>query len=486
MKTIGQLADLLEDAVIIGNRDTVITGIEHDSRKVQQGTLFVCIPGVHVDGHKFIPQAVAAGASAIVTTREDVEVPQGIAVLRVKELQPALDTIVPYFHDYPARKMRVVGITGTNGKTTTSYITRAILRKAGYKVGLIGTIQIMIEDEVLPIHNTTPDVVELQHTLAMMRDKGMDYVVMEVSSHALDQNRVAGIEFDTAVFTNLTQDHLDYHKTFDNYLAAKKILFLNAKKAVVNVDDPYADRIMEGLSIPILTFGVRDRADLSATNIDITTRGVQFDLHTPVGDCRMNLPIPGLFSVFNAMGSVGLALSIGLPLDRIKEGLESMTSVSGRLEPVSAGKNVPFSVFVDYAHTPDALENVLKTIREFAKRRVICVFGCGGNRDRAKRPIMGEIAGRFSDLAIITSDNPRNENPMDIIDTIEEGVKRSGTHYLVIENRRDAIAHALELAEPEDVVLIAGKGHENYQEINGTKYHFDDKEIVEELLRKRV
>ena len=390
------------------------------------------------------------------------------------------------FYGYPQREMQMLGVTGTNGKTTTTYMLKAIAEHAGKKVGIIGTIRNMIGQESLPTDRTTPESVDLFRLLRVMADARVDLVVMEVSSHALEQYRVHGIRFDVALFTNLTQDHLDYHKTFDNYLAAKKLLFQNAKKAVVNVDDPYAGRIMEGLSIPILTFGVRDRADLAASNIDITTAGVQFDLHTPAGDCRMNLPIPGLFSVFNAMGSVGLGLSIGVRLDCIKEGLESMTSVSGRLEAVTAGKNVPFSVFVDYAHTPDALENVLKTVREFAKRRVICVFGCGGNRDRAKRPIMGEIAGRFSDLAIITSDNPRNENPMDIIDTIEEGVKRSGTHYLVIENRRDAIAHALELAEPEDVVLIAGKGHENYQEINGTKYHFDDKEIVEELLLKRV
>lgn len=239
---------------------------------------------------------------------------------------------------------------------------------------------------------------------------------------------------------------------------------------------------MEGLSIPILTFGVRDRADISATDIDITTAGVRFDLHTPEGDVLMNLPIPGLFSVFNAMGAVGMTQSIGIKLASIKAGLEAMTGVSGRLEPVKTNRG--FSVFVDYAHSPDALENVLKTVREFAKARVIYVFGCGGDRDRAKRPIMGEIAGRFSEYAIVTSDNPRTEEPMSIIESIEEGVKRSGTKYVVIENRKDAIKHALSVAEENDVVMIAGKGHENYQEINGTKYHFDDKEIVEELLKE--
>ncbi|MDP3447600.1 MAG: UDP-N-acetylmuramoyl-L-alanyl-D-glutamate--2,6-diaminopimelate ligase, partial [Eubacteriales bacterium] len=257
-------------------------------------------------------------------------------------------------------------------------------------------------------------------------------------------------------------------------------LFLNSKKAVVNVDDPYSGRIMEGLTIPILTFGVRDRADISATDIDITTDGVRFDLHTPEGEVFMNLAIPGLFSVFNAMGAVGMTLASGMKLSAVKAGLESLTSVSGRLEPVKTNRD--FSVFVDYAHTPDALENVLKTVQQFAKGRVICVFGCGGDRDRAKRPIMGEIAGRFSEFAVITSDNPRTEDPMAIIESIEEGVKRSGTKYAVIENRKEAIRYALSAALSDDVIMIAGKGHENYQEIKGTKYHFDDKEIVEELL----
>ena len=386
------------------------------------------------------------------------------------------------FYGYPHKRMRMLGVTGTNGKTTTTYMVKAIAEQAGKKVGIIGTIRNMIGSESLHAEHTTPESVDLFRLLRTMADARVDMVVMEVSSHALEQYRVHGIKFDVALFTNLTQDHLDYHKTFENYLQAKKILFQNAKKAVVNVDDPYADRIMAGLSIPILTFGVRDRADLAASDIDITTQGVQFDLHTPSGDVRMNLPIPGLFSVFNAMGAVGMAQAIGIQLPQIKRGLESMTSVSGRLESVATG--LPFSVFVDYAHTPDALENVLKTVREFAHKRIICVFGCGGDRDRAKRPIMGEIAGRYSELAVVTSDNPRTEDPMAIIETIEEGVKRSGAKYTVIENRRSAIAYALSVAEPDDIILIAGKGHENYQEINGTRYHFDDKEIVKELLKE--
>mgnify|MGYP001451590187 FL=1 len=484
MKTIGQLADLLTDAVVIGNRDTVITGIEHDSRKVQKGTLFVCIPGVHVDGHKFIPQAVAAGASAIVTTREDVEVPEGIAVLRVKELQPALDTIVPYFHDYPARKMRVVGITGTNGKTTTSYITRAILRKAGYKVGLIGTIQIMIEDEVLPIHNTTPDVVELQHTLAMMRDKGMDYVVMEVSSHALDQNRVAGIEFDTAVFTNLTQDHLDYHKTLENYMLAKAKLFdhvseqgcKQGKTAVVNIDDAAGATMLAHAKCQHLTYAIEKEADLRATDILVHANGAEFVLHhESFGEMPLKLHITGIFNVYNVMSAVGAALAEHIDAAVIKAALEAFTAVPGRFELVKAGQD--FSIIVDYAHTPDGVENVLKTARKIAKKRIIAVFGCG-DRDRTKRPIMGRLAAELADVVIATSDNPRTEDPEFILSQVEEGVDEAiGTkHHELIVDRRHAIYRAIEMAEKDDIVVILGKGHENYQILKDKTIHFDDKE----------
>lgn len=457
-----------------------IRSIEYDSRKVKQGSMFCCIVGQLFDGHTFAEAAVEQGAVALLVERE---LPLSVPQVVVKNARKSMAEMAAAFYGYPQREIQVLGVTGTNGKTTTTYMVKAIAEQAGKKVGIIGTIRNMIGSESLHTDRTTPESVDLFRLLRTMADARVDLVVMEVSSHALEQFRVHGIKFDVALFTNLTQDHLDYHKTFENYLQAKKILFQNAKKAVVNVDDPYADRIMSGLSIPITTFGVRDRADIAASDIDITTRGVQFDLHTPCGDVRMNLPIPGLFSVFNAMGAVGMAQAIGIRLPAIKQGLESMTSVSGRLEAV--GSHLPYSIFVDYAHTPDALENVLKTVCDFAKKRVICVFGCGGDRDRAKRPIMGEIAGRYSDLAIITSDNPRNEDPMAIIETIEEGVKRSGAKYVVIENRRQAIAHAISVAEPDDVILIAGKGHENYQEINGTRYHFDDKETVKELLEER-
>lgn len=464
-------------SIVLHGADTDITDIGYNSRKVVPGSVFCCIVGLNFDGHNFAEQAVANGAAALLVERElPIDVPQ----LITDDARKGMALISAAFFGHPEREMRLVGVTGTNGKTTTTYMVKSIAEQAGMKVGIIGTIRNMIGTESLYTERTTPESVDLYRLLRLMADRSVDLVVMEVSSHALDQNRVYGLPFDVGLFTNLTQDHLDYHKTFENYLQAKKKLFYASKQAVINADDPYSARMSEGLTCPVTTFGVRDKADIAGSNIDITTRGVVFDLHTPSGDIRIDLPIPGLFSVFNAMGSVGAALALGLSLQQIKSGLEIMTSVSGRLESVPTGRD--FSVFIDYAHTPDALENVLKTVREFAKSRILCVFGCGGDRDRAKRPIMGEIGGRYSDLAIITSDNPRSEEPMSIIDSIEEGIRRTGTHYTVIENRREAIRYALAEAGPDDIVLIAGKGHENYQEINGKRYRFDDKETVKELL----
>ena len=316
-KTLAQLAALVKGAKLIGNKELAVSSIEHDSRKVKKGTLFVCIEGVHVDGHRFIPQAIEKGAAAVLTEK-DIPVPaEGIAVLQVPNLREALDTIMPYFHDNPAQKMRIIGITGTNGKTTTSYMTRAILRKAGYKVGLIGTIQIMVEDEVLPIHNTTPDVVELQNTLALMQQRGMDYVVMEVSSHALDQNRVSGCEFDTAVFTNLTQDHLDYHKTLENYKLAKAKLFdlvsaAGAKKgktAVVNIDDAAGATMLEHAECAQLTYATHQKASLQAVDIDVLASGANFSLLGDFGRMDLQLKITGIFNVYNVMSAVGAALA---------------------------------------------------------------------------------------------------------------------------------------------------------------------------------
>ena len=419
-----------------------------------------------------------AGAAALVVERKlDIDVPQ----ILVEDTRIAMAEMAAAYYGYPSREMQMIGVTGTNGKTSTTYMLKAIAERMGKKVGLIGTIRNMIGDIIIDTERTTPESVDLQRILRQMKDEKVDVVIMEVSSHSLDQKRVHGIEYDVGEFTNLTQDHLDYHKTFENYFNAKKLLFKQSRMAVINKDDPYANRMMEGLDIPVMTFGIREKADVTASEIDITTRGVQFDFNYKNITSRFNVPIPGLFSVFNAIGAATVALSLGWNLDSIKYGLEHMMSVSGRLEPLPTGKN-EFTVLLDYAHTPDALENVLKTVRGFATGRIVTLFGCGGDRDHAKRPIMGEIAGRFSDFAIVTSDNPRTENPMDIINSIVEGVKKSGCEYVVIENRREAIEYALKNARKNDVIILAGKGHENYQEINGGKHHFDEKEIVAEIL----
>ena len=489
-KTLGQLAAMAAGAEIIGNQDLEIKDIEHDSRKVTAGALFVCMEGVHVDGHKFIPQAREKGAVAIITERE-MEAPEGMAVLRVPDLKQALHAIVPYFHDYPARSMRVIGITGTNGKTSISYMLRAMLRRMGCRVGLIGTIQIMIEDEVLPIHNTTPDVVDLQRTLAMMRDANMDYVVMEVSSHALDQNRVAGIEFDTAVFTNLTQDHLDYHKTLENYKKAKTILFdlvarpgvKNGKTAVVNVDDAAGQDMLAAADCRHITYAIHQDAVLKAENIQVLAGGAEFDIRVGESRLPLKLQITGIFNVYNVMAAVGAAMAEGVPAPIIKACMEEFTSVPGRFELVRGGQD--FAVIVDYAHTPDGLENILHTARQIAKKRIITVFGCGGDRDNTKRPIMGRIAAELSDYVVATSDNPRSEDPQRILGMVEAGVEEKiGTkpHEAIID-RREAIFRAVELAEKDDIVIIAGKGHENYQILADKTIHFDDKEVALEAIR---
>lgn len=493
-KTLQALAALIDGAEVVGDGDIEIKDIEHDSRKIQEGALFVCMKGVHTDGHKYIPQAREKGAAAIISQGYVEKLPQGMAALIVPNLAQALQKIVPFFHDYPAQSLRVIGVTGTNGKTSITYMLRAILRRMGFRVGLIGTIQIMIEDKALPIHNTTPDVVDLQRILAMMRTENMDYVIMEVSSHALAQNRVAGIEFDTAIFTNLTQDHLDYHKTMANYMKAKTILFdlvsapgsKDGKTAVVNIDDEAGKAMLEHAKCRQLTYSINKAADLQGENVQVHAGGTSFDIKLENGTLPLNLQVTGIFNVYNVMAAVGAALAEGVPAPVIKAAMEEFTAVPGRFELVKAGQD--FSVIVDYAHTPDGLENILKTARQIAKKRIITVFGCGGDRDNIKRPIMGRIAGELSDYVIITSDNPRSEDPVKIIDMVEIGVKKSigDKPYERPADRREAIFRAVDLAEKDDIVVIAGKGHENYQILKDKTIHFDDKEIALEAIKAKL
>ena len=490
-KKIRALVDLLPEAKIIGDENKCIDTIEHDSRKVGKNILFVCIPGTKVDGHNYISQAVQNGAVAVLVEKDIAEI-DGVTIIRVDDVKTAIQTIVPYFYDYPARKLRIIGITGTNGKTTTSYLIRAILRNAGFKVGLIGTIQIMIEDEVLPIHNTTPDIIDLQAILAKMQEKGMDYVVMEVSSHALALNRVAGCEFDTAVFTNVTQDHLDFHKTFDNYIDAKSKLFTSLtaptnfkenKTAVINLDDAASTVMLEKSKCKTISYAIHQKSDLKAENINVLANGAKFSIQSNFANLDLNLRITGIFNVYNVMGAVGAALAEGITADTIKQTLEEFESVPGRFELVDEGQN--FSVIVDYAHTPDGLENILKTARQIAKKHIITVFGCGGDRDRTKRPIMGRIAAKLSDIVIATSDNPRTEDPEFILSQVEEGVLEAigDKRHKKIMDRKSAIKEAISMATEGDIVIIAGKGHENYQILKDETIHFDDKEVARDALR---
>ena len=494
-KRLEELAALLPGARIVGDAQTEITSIERDSRRAREGTLFACIVGAHVDAHSFIPDVARAGARAVLTERASVDVPVGVAVLYVPNLEKALDTIVPFFYDYPARAMRVVGITGTNGKTTTSYLVRAILRHAGHRVGLIGTIQAMIEDEVLPTSNTTPDIIVLQQMLAEMRTRGMDTVVMEVSSHALALGRVAGIEFDTAVFTNLTQDHLDFHKTMENYARAKAHLFelvsapgaKEGKTAVLNADDAASETMRAYTRCPIITYGVDHPADLTAQDVQLACDGMELTLmHGGKRLFHLHTGITGLFNVHNVLAAVGASLAEQVAATDIAAALTAFTGVPGRFELVREGQD--FAVIVDYAHTPDGMENVLRTARAVTKGHIIAVFGCGGDRDRTKRPIMGRIGAEMADIAILTSDNPRTEDPAAIVDEVERGVLPviGDKPYEKIVDRRTAIFHAIGRAQAGDTVVILGKGHETYQILKDGTSHFDDREQAREAIRSRA
>ena len=425
------------------------------------------------------------------TCRENISPPEGISVLIVPEMLNALAILVPYFYDYPSKKMRVIGVTGTNGKTTTTYLIRAILMQAGFKVGLIGTIQMMIGEEVFPIHNTTPNVIDLQHILAEMCEKNVDCVVMEVSSHALAEHRVSGIEFDTAIFTNLTQDHLDYHKTFENYRKTKAKLFdivsragkKSGKTAVINLDDAASEEMLNHSTCDKMTYGIEKNSDLQAVNVNVQADGMKFKVRGNFGEMDLTLHLTGIFNVYNVLAAIGATLAEKISPDKIKTALENFKSVPGRFEKIFA--DIPFTIIVDYAHTPDGVKNVLETARQIAKKKIITVFGCGGDRDNTKRPIMGRLAAELSDIVIATSDNPRTEEPEKILAEVEVGVKEKiadKVHECIID-RRQAIFRAVELAQPDDIILILGKGHENYQILKDKTIHFDDREVAQEAIK---
>jgi UDP-N-acetylmuramoyl-L-alanyl-D-glutamate--2,6-diaminopimelate ligase len=491
------LQELIEKIPVINREmiteNPVIQGITYDSRQVKSGDLFVCICGEKTDGHLYIHQALANGAVALVTERP-VDVP--VPFLQVADSRRAAGLLADIFYDQPTQKMRVLGVTGTNGKTTTTYLLEAILQKAGKKAGLTGTNRTRIGGQDYPVERTTPEGIDLQSMAAAMVAAGDEYLVMEVSSHALALERVAGCEFDTAVFTNLTRDHLDFHKTEAEYLAAKTKLFAGLaqgghgaklkkhKSAVINLDDPAARYILARTHVPVMTYSTRAAADLQAKNIEIHSKGCRYTLVMKDQQMEIDMKITGMFNVYNSMGAIGAALAEGITLPVIAEALETFPGVPGRFQLVEAGQS--FAVIVDYAHTPDGLENILKAARQVTRGRIITVFGCGGDRDRTKRPIMGDIAGRLSDLAIVTSDNPRSEDPEVIIQEVEVGLAAVTADYKKITDRRQAITFAIQNAKQDDVVIIAGKGHETYQILKDKTIHFDDREeaiaAIEEVL----
>ncbi len=498
MKLLKELLTLLPGAVVKGNEDTDIKHITADSREVREGSLFICLVGAHVNGHDYIEQAVANGATALLV-QEDRVFPETVAVIRVQDTDIAKQKIVPFFYDYPAMHLRMIGVTGTNGKTTVTHIIRHFLKEKGYKTGVIGTVHTLIGEETYPVNNTTPDVVDLQHILARMVREEVRYCIMEVSSHALALGRVAGVEFDTVVFTNLTQDHLDFHETLEDYGAAKTLLFSGVtencskkqtKCAVINMDDPYGAHIKSHTSCPVLTYGMEGIRDILAGHVTLELKKSSFKMQYEGRCYNVDSPISGLFNVYNVMAAIGAGLAEGLTVDDCVEALKTFKSVPGRFESVEEGQD--FAVIVDYAHSPDGLENILRAAKELVKNRIIVVFGCGGDRDATKRPIMGRIAATMGDVVVVTSDNPRTEDPEQILKHIEigvvEGLQGKGADqsgYEVISDRREAIRHAIGLAETGDMVVIAGKGHENYQILKDKTIHFDDKEEASRALKER-
>ncbi len=492
------LRDLLRAlplAKVEGSKQVMVRGLAHHTEQVEPGFIFFCLEGSKSDGHEYIPQAVRAGAVAVILEKER-EV-RGAGKILVPNVRTALAMISQQFYDSPSARLHLTGVTGTNGKTTTTHLLEALFSGQGWRTGMLGTIKYMIGEEGFPASATTPEAPDLQKILCLMADSRVTHGVMEVSSHALELGRVSGCDFDVAVLTNVTGDHLDFHKNFDRYLAAKGKLFSQLggsffkgsrpRFAVLNRDDPYYDYFLRQNTVQALSYGIDRPADIRAEDIKMSASGVQYGLSTPWGNEFFSLKLAGKFSIYNALAATAVALLEKIPLSSIKETLEKISEVKGRFERVDLGQ--AFSVIVDYAHTPDGLENILQSARAFVKGKIITVFGCGGERDAGKRPIMGHIAARYSDYAILTSDNPRGEDPWKIIGEVEIGLRKAkelGKGYTVQPERYEAIKLGIELARPDDMVIIAGKGHENYQVFADFTVPFNDRQVAEKIIKKRL
>ncbi|HPT77710.1 MAG TPA: UDP-N-acetylmuramoyl-L-alanyl-D-glutamate--2,6-diaminopimelate ligase [Candidatus Atribacteria bacterium] len=481
------LKDIVKDLEILrieGSPDKDIDALHYDSRQVTPGSLFFCIKGLTSDGHDFARMAVDKGAVAVVAEK-DIPLPDHVTKIFVPNTRIAMSYAACNFYNRPSETLLLIGVTGTNGKTTTTYLTRSILEQAGIRTGLIGTIANIVGDQTIPAVRTTPEAPELQGMFRAMLDEGIRAAVMEVSSHSLELYKVDGSKFDVGVFTNLTRDHLDFHGTFDNYRRAKARLFGLSRAAAINTDDESGMAIIRECKDKAYSYGIRKSALIYADELDLSSEGTEFRLCLPGSSFKVRLGLTGMFNVYNALAAASACFAANIAPECIKSGLEAVRRIPGRLERLDTGTD--FTVLIDYAHTPDGLENVLRTARGLSRGRLITLFGCGGDRDKSKREVMGEIAGRYSDLCIVTSDNPRSEEPMEIIRQILPGVVRTGCAYEVIENRRDAIEFAIKNGRKDDLIIIAGKGHETYQILKDKIISFDEKEIIASLLgREKV
>lgn len=471
---------------INGNMDIDINNIHYDSREVTENSLFICIKGFNSDGHKYAESAYKKGAKAFLIQDDiHIETNENYTFIKVKDTRNAMATVASNFYNKPTNKLEVIGVTGTNGKTSITSLLKQILNQK-FKSGLIGTINIDDGEKEIISKNTTPESIDLQRYFNDMLKNNCKFCAMEVSSHSLALDRVGGINFSIGIFTNLTEDHLDFHKDLDDYRNAKEKLFYKTSIAnIINIDDEYGKTILnniKGLNTPVYTYGINSKADFMASDIKLYPNGVSYKLKTPTYSEDIYVSVPGKFTVYNTLALISACYILNIEIDIVKEKLKNTPGVKGRFENIKNDEGL--TVIVDYAHTPDALENVLNTVQEFVIGKIITVFGCGGDRDKTKRPIMGKIAQEKSDMSIITCDNPRTENPKLIIKDILEGIDENKYNYIVIEDRKKAIYKAIEMAEVGDVVMIAGKGHEDYQIIGTTKHHFDDKEIAYEAIEK--
>ncbi|HEX9025965.1 MAG TPA: UDP-N-acetylmuramoyl-L-alanyl-D-glutamate--2,6-diaminopimelate ligase [Clostridium sp.] len=482
------LVDILKGIdyeIIQGKTDIEINKINYDSRKIKDFDIFVCIKGYATDGHNYINKAIENG-SKVVVIQDNIEIEdKKITIIKCVDTRKVLALMASNYYENPSSKMKIIGITGTNGKTTTAFMIKDVLEANNKKVGLIGTIANYIGSEKIHTERTTPESLELQELFFEMVSKGVEYCVMEVSSHSLELDRVYGVKFEIGIFTNLTRDHLDFHKTFENYYKAKFKLFERSGIKVINIDDDYGKQVSNDLidlkANDVYSFSVKEHSNFKAFDEEMGSRGIKFKLNLEINE-QFILNIPGEYNIYNALGAIIACFKLGIPVEAIKNGMQKVV-VPGRCERVANEYNLPYEIIIDYAHTPDGLDNILKTAKAFTKGKLISLFGCGGDRDKVKRPQMGKISIDIADITIITSDNPRSEQPMDIIKDIEVGLDKN--KYMVIENRKEAIKKAINIANKGDVIVIAGKGHETYQILKNETIHFDEREVVKEILNSQ-